>query len=143
MVGQGAKATLKRRSSRRGARGSVAEETGRAMDFQILGSLEVRRDGRPVLLRAAKQRALLAILLLHAGEVVGRDRLIDGLWADGPPETAAHALQVYVAQLRRALEPGRVRGAPHEILLTHPAGYLARVEPGRLDAQRFERLLGE
>jgi DNA-binding SARP family transcriptional activator len=113
------------------------------MDFQILGSLEVRRDGRAVSLPAAKQRALLAILLLHAGEVVASDRLIDGLWGETPPETASHALQVYVAQLRKALEPGRARGAPHEILLTSPPGYLVRVEPGRLDVQRFERLLAE
>ena len=113
------------------------------MDFQILGPLEVRRENHPVSLGAAKQRTLLAILLLHAGEVVSSDRLIEGLWGEAPPETAAHALQVYVAQLRKALEPGRSRGAPHEALLTRTPGYLLRVEPGRLDAERFEHLVAE
>jgi DNA-binding SARP family transcriptional activator len=113
------------------------------MDFQILGPLEVRREGQPVPLGAAKLRALLAILLLHAGEVVSSERLIDGIWGDEPPGTASHALQVYVAQLRKALEPGHARGAPHRRVLTRAGGYLLHVEPGRLDAERFERLVAE
>jgi DNA-binding SARP family transcriptional activator len=68
------------------------------MDFQILGPLEVRHRERVLSLGAAKQRALLAILLLHANEAMSSDRLIDDLWGSRPPETAANALQVYVAQ---------------------------------------------
>ena len=99
------------------------------MQFQILGPLEVRRNGTQVALGAAKQRALLAILLVHANELVSSDRLIDELWPQ-PPETAANTLQVYVGKLRKALEPGRARGAPAEVLITRAPGYMLRVEAG-------------
>ena len=112
------------------------------MQFQILGPLEVRRQGRQVALGAAKQRALLAILLVHANELVSSDRLIDELWPQ-PPETAANTLQVYVGKLRKALEPGRARGAPAEVLITRAPGYMLRVEAGQLDAERFESLLAD
>ena len=91
---------------------------------------------------AAKQRALLAILLVHANEVVPSDRLIEELWPE-PPETAANALQVYVGKLRKALEPDRAPGSPGELLVTRAPGYVLRVEPDELDADRFERLLSE
>jgi DNA-binding SARP family transcriptional activator len=101
------------------------------MEFRILGPLEVVDQGRRLPLGAAKQRALLAVLLLHANEVVSSDRLIDGLWGDQPPETAAKVVQVYVSQLRKALgEEGRV--------LTRAPGYLLRTAPEELDLQRFE-----
>ena len=74
------------------------------MEFQILGPLEVSRDSAAVALGAAKQRALLALLLVHANEPVATDRLIDELWP-APPATAANTLQVYVGRLRKALEP--------------------------------------
>jgi DNA-binding SARP family transcriptional activator len=112
------------------------------MQFQILGPLEVRRQGSPVAVGAAKQRALLAILLVHANELVSSDRLIDELWPQ-PPETAANTLQVYVGKLRKALEPGRARGAPAEVLITRAPGYMLRVEAGQLDAERFESLLAD
>jgi DNA-binding SARP family transcriptional activator len=112
------------------------------MQFQILGPLEVRRQGSPVAVGAAKQRALLAILLVHANELVSSDRLIDELWPQ-PPETAANTLQVYVGKLRKALEPGRARGAPAEVLITRAPGYMLRVEAGQLDAERFENLLAD
>ena len=75
------------------------------MEYRILGPLEVLDDGRPVAISGSKQRALLALLLLNAGAVVSRDRLIDGLWGDAPPETAATALQVHVSQLRKVARP--------------------------------------
>jgi DNA-binding SARP family transcriptional activator/glutamine cyclotransferase len=103
------------------------------MEFRILGPLEVREDGHPVPLGGSKQRALLASLLLHANEVVSRDRLIDELWGASPPATAPTALQVYVSQLRKAL--GR------ELILTQPPGYRIRVSDGELDLHRFERLV--
>ena len=112
------------------------------MDFQILGPLEVRREGTQVALGAAKQRALLAILLVRANEPVSSDRLIEELWPE-PPETAANTLQVYVGKLRKALEPERTPGSPGELLLTRAPGYMLRVEPDELDADRFERLLSE
>ena len=101
------------------------------MEFRILGPLEVVRDGKPLVMGAAKPRALLALLLLHADEVVSSDRLIDGLWGEEAPATAQKALQVYVSQLRKTLDP--------EILVTQPPGYVLR--PGRLDLRDFEEML--
>jgi DNA-binding SARP family transcriptional activator len=103
------------------------------MEFRILGPLEALDNGRPVPLGGSKQRTLLASLLLHANDVVSRDRLIDELWGASPPATAATALQVYVSQLRKAL--GR------DLILTQPPGYLIRVSDDELDLHRFERLV--
>jgi predicted ATPase/class 3 adenylate cyclase len=105
------------------------------MEFRILGPLEVLEDGRQLDLGGAKQRVLLAILLLHANEVVSTDRLIEALWADEPPETAQKALQVHVSQLRKLV--GRER------LETRPPGYRLRVGEGELDLVRFRRLAEE
>jgi eukaryotic-like serine/threonine-protein kinase len=99
------------------------------MEFRILGPLEVVENGRQLELGGAKQRALLAILLLHANEVVSSDRLIVALWEDDAPETGRKALQVYVSQLRKAL--GRER------LQTKAPGYILRVEHDELDLNRF------
>ena len=112
------------------------------MEFQVLGPLEVRGNGGRLALGPAKQRAVLAILLVHANEVVSADRLIEELWPE-PPNTAANALQVYVFKLRKALEPKRASGAPGERIVTRAPGYVLRVEPDELDADRFERLLRE
>ena len=102
------------------------------MDFRILGPLEASAEGRLVALDAPKQRALLAILLLHANEPVGNDRLIEDLWAGRPPATAGKVLQTYVSQLRKALGT--------QVIVTGPAGYCLQVEPDGLDLHRFERL---
>jgi DNA-binding SARP family transcriptional activator/tetratricopeptide (TPR) repeat protein len=112
------------------------------MEFQILGPLEVRGDAAPVALGAAKQRTLLAILLVHANEVIPTDRLIEELWPE-PPRTAANALQVNIGKLRKALDPGRTPGSAGELLITRTPGYILRVEPDELDADRFERLIAE
>jgi DNA-binding SARP family transcriptional activator/DNA-binding beta-propeller fold protein YncE len=103
------------------------------MEFRILGPLQVLDEGRELPLGGAKQRALLALLLLDPNRVVSRDRLIDELWHTEPPETAPTALQVYVSQLRKAL--GR------DLILTQAPGYLIRVSDGELDLHRFERLV--
>jgi DNA-binding SARP family transcriptional activator len=87
-----------------------------------------------VALGGARQRAVLALLLTRANEVVSVDRLIDELWGAEPPKTAANTVQYYVSQLRKALGSDRIQ--------THPPGYAIRVEPGELDLHRFERLLG-
>lgn len=103
------------------------------MEFRILGPLEVADDaGRTVPLGGARQRALLAALLLHANEVVPLDRLIDELWGESPPTSGSKALQVAVSQLRKTLGDG--------LLQTRPAGYLLRLEPDQLDLTRFETL---
>jgi DNA-binding SARP family transcriptional activator/tetratricopeptide (TPR) repeat protein len=105
------------------------------MEFRILGPLEVLDNGRVVDVGAAKQRALLAVLLLNANRVVSRDRLVEALWGERPPATAQKALQVYVSQLRKAV--GRDR------LLTRSPGYELDVGPGELDLERVETLVAE
>jgi DNA-binding SARP family transcriptional activator len=108
------------------------------MDYRILGPLEVRSADRLVPLRGARQRELLAVLLLHANETVSSDRLIDELWEDDPPPTAAKMIQNAVSQLRKLLEPDG-----EQLLVTRSPGYLLRVAPGELDADRFDRLVAE
>ena len=103
------------------------------MEFRILRPLEVVEHGQTLPLGGLKQRALLAILLLHANEVVSAERLIDGLWGDKPPPTAAKAVQVYVSKLRKTIGDG--------LLVTRAPGYALRVDPGELDLDRFERLV--
>ncbi len=105
------------------------------MEFRILGPLEVEDDGRVAPLGGAKQRALLALLLLHANEIVPRDRLIDDIWGDRAPETAATALQGYVSGLRKALGSDRI--------LTRAPGYLLQLDSSEVDLGRFERLARE
>src|SRR5262245_12417244 len=105
------------------------------VEFRILGPLEVFEGDRAVDVGGAKQRALLAILLLHANEVVSTDRLIDALWEEEPPETGRKALQVYISQLRKLLGRERIE--------TRPPGYRLRVAEGELDRERCERLLGD
>ena len=103
------------------------------MEYRILGPLEVARDGRVLRLGGTRERALLAILLLHANRTVSTDKLIEGLWGSAPPPTVAKALQVHVSRLRKTL------GA--EALVTTPPGYVVRIEEGELDLHRFERLV--
>jgi DNA-binding SARP family transcriptional activator len=112
------------------------------LEFLVLGPLEVRSGGRPLQLRSARQRALLAVLLLNANEVVSSDRLIDAVWPEKPPGSATNLLQVHVSQLRKLLEPARAVGTPGP-LVTRSPGYLLRIEPDQLDSVRFERLLNE
>ena len=88
------------------------------MEFRILGPLEVDDGTGPVRIPGAKERALLADLLVHAGRVVSADRLIDDLWGDQPPGSPANTLQGRVSALRRALGPGA------GLLVTRPPGYL-------------------
>ena len=112
------------------------------MEFRILGPLEVLVEGRTLALGGSKPRALLALLLLHRGETLGTERLIDELWGERPPATATKSLRVHVSRLRRALspKPGEHRD---ELVVTHGHGYQLVLDPERLDAHRFERLLVE
>jgi len=103
------------------------------MEFGVLGPLAVWKDGRELALGAAKQRAVLAVLLLRANEVVPTARVIDELWGEHPPLRAVKSVQVFVSQLRKILGEGVVE--------TRPAGYVLRVGAGALDIERFESLL--
>ena len=110
-------------------------------EFGVLGPLAVRRDGVAVEGLSAKQRALLAILLVHRNEVVAVDRLIDGLWPAQPPATATAVIQSYVSRLRKVLEPaGRTASRPERLVTVEP-GYRLMVDDDELDAASFEGLL--
>jgi predicted ATPase/DNA-binding SARP family transcriptional activator len=102
------------------------------MDVGILGPLEVRADGRAVELGAAKLRALLAVLALHANQPVSAERLAIALWGEAAPPGATKVVQVYVSRLRRAL-------GESDVPETTPAGYRLALAPDELDAARFER----
>jgi DNA-binding SARP family transcriptional activator len=105
------------------------------IEFRVLGPFEVSMEGRALELRRRKQRALLALLLLHAGEVVSTDRLIEELWAGRPPKAAVGSLQNLISDLRKAL--GR------DLVRTRQPGYVLDVEPEQVDLHRFERLVAQ
>src|SRR3954447_21170811 len=107
------------------------------MDFAILGPLQALDEGREVPLGGSKQRALLAVLLLHANETLTTDQVIDELWGERPPATAAKTVQVHVSRLRKALAGANGGG----VVLTREHGYELQLEPDRLDSHRFERLV--
>jgi predicted ATPase/DNA-binding SARP family transcriptional activator len=106
------------------------------MEFGILGPLEVR-DG-PALVRVpgARERALLADLLVNPGRVVSADRLVEDLWGDDPPGNPANTLQGRVSALRRALG-----SAGSGLVVTRPPGYVIELDPAQVDAGRFEGLV--
>ena len=105
------------------------------VQFRILGPLEVVDGSGSIVFEAPKQRALLAVLLLHPNEVVSSERLIDELWGELPPATAPKVVQTYVSQLRRVLGP--------DVIATRPPGYMLRIDEAALDAGRFRRLAAE
>lgn len=107
------------------------------MQFRLLGPVEADDADSPLPLGGVGQRALLALLLLHANEVVSSDRLIDELWGEEPPSSGVTALQVRVSQLRKGL------GRAADRLETKPPGYVLRVAPGELDLDRFTQLLDD
>ncbi len=110
--------------------------------YQVLGPVEVldvNAGGGPVQLGGPKQRALLGLLLAAGGRVVSIPRLVDELWGDDPPPKVLTSVQVYVANLRRALEPDRPARAPARILITRPPGYALAADS--VDSAEFERLV--
>jgi predicted ATPase/DNA-binding SARP family transcriptional activator len=103
--------------------------------FSLLGPLSVSSNGEPIALGGQKRRALLAVLLLEANQAVSRDRLIDALWGEEPPDTARNTIQVYVSQLRKLL--------PEGMLETAPPGYRLTVDTDAIDLFEFVRLSEE
>jgi predicted ATPase/DNA-binding SARP family transcriptional activator len=104
------------------------------VEFRVLGPLEVVAGGQQLDLGTPRQRSLLGLLLVHVGEVISYDRLLEDLWDSDPPATARHTLQGYVHRLRRVLAADAWR------LTTRPPGYQLKVATGELDAQRFQDL---
>jgi DNA-binding SARP family transcriptional activator len=111
---------------------------GAAVDFLVLGPVEIRRDGTQLDLGGKRQRAVLARLLVAHGEAVAADTLIEDLWAGDPISSALGVLQSYVSHLRRALEPQRPPRAPATVLLRQPPGYAVTA---RTDADQFTELV--
>jgi DNA-binding SARP family transcriptional activator/predicted ATPase/class 3 adenylate cyclase len=107
---------------------------GVGVEFGVLGPLHVRIDGNVAQLGGHRQRALLAILALHANEPVSTDRLIDELWGENPPARAVHTVQVFVSRLRAALGPAGSR------LVTRSPGYALELDSEEIDTARCERL---
>ena len=105
------------------------------MQFRILGPLEVEGGDGPLTLGGARQRAVLAVLLLRVNRVVSRDSLMDAVWGERAPETAYSALQGYVSALRKTL------GA--DLILTRAPGYVLETAPTSVDLGWFESLVAE
>jgi DNA-binding SARP family transcriptional activator len=105
------------------------------LEFRILGPLEVTDEHVPVSLGGHKHRAVLALLLLRAGEVVATDRLVSELWGDQPPKTATTSLKNSISQLRKLLGS--------DVVTTKPPGYQLRIDPEQVDLATFERLCDE
>jgi DNA-binding SARP family transcriptional activator len=119
-----------------GTRWEVVGSAGVALEFRILGPLEVLEDGRPIALGGPRQRGVVVVLLTHLGELVPASRLIDEIWADEPPAAASNVLQGYVSVLRKALGRGRIE--------TRGNGYrLVLGQDDVVDIRRFEELVAE
>ena len=107
------------------------------VQFQLIGQLRVSTDSDVVQLGSPKQRAVLAVLLLHANEIVATERIIDLVWGDRAPRTADHSVQIYISELRKAL--GAV--SADDLIETRPPGYVLNVPPDSVDTLRFEGLV--
>jgi DNA-binding SARP family transcriptional activator len=111
------------------------EPAANLLRFEILGVVRAFRDGRQLDLGPAKQRAVLAVLLLNPGRPVPTHRIVDAVWGDDPPENGTNVVQKYVAGLRRALDPDRSPRTPGELLALTDGGYVLRASS--LDAEDF------
>ncbi|MEV0201736.1 BTAD domain-containing putative transcriptional regulator [Nonomuraea sp. NPDC050691] len=111
------------------------------LQLHILGPLQITLGGRPVDLGPARQRAVLARLVAEGGQVVSTDRFIEDLWQGQPPPKALAALQVYISNLRRLLEPGRPPRAPATVIVSTLPGYRLCLPEGAVDAWRLPGLV--
>lgn len=111
--------------------------------IRVLGPLSVEHGGLPVRLGGHKQRAVLACLLTEPNRVLSVDRVAEAVWGDEPPDRAAGIVQVYVSNLRRALEPLKVTRGGRELIVTRRPGYLVEVDAGELDLLAFDALVSQ
>ena len=114
---------------------ALPADEGVVAEFRILGPLEVVEHDRSVVLGGPKQQTLLGVLLLHRGEVLSTDRLIDEIWGEHPPTTAVKTLQGYISRLRRALGD--------DVVQTRGRGYEISLLDDQVDVDRFERLVAD
>ncbi|MFI6073465.1 BTAD domain-containing putative transcriptional regulator [Actinoplanes sp. NPDC051343] len=111
------------------------------MRFEILGEVRALREANVVDLGPAKQRAVLAVLLLQPGRPVPTHQIVDAVWGDDPPENGANVVQKYVAGLRRVLDPDRAPRTPGELLALTGSGYVLRTDEASVDAEEFQAAL--
>lgn len=111
-------------------------------EYRLLGPLDVRRDGESLDI-GARQRALLALLLIEPNRVVSTDRIIDELWGDDAGRDHQNALWVQISRLRSVLDPARAKRSDGSVLVTRPPGYVLVVDSERIDSHRFESLARE
>jgi DNA-binding SARP family transcriptional activator len=109
------------------------------VEFRILGPFGAVAAGETLALGSAQQQAVLALLVVAAPEPVSRDRLVDELWGERPPASAAHAVHVYVSAIRKVLRAAGTANAVQAV----PSGYALSVAAEEIDARRFEALVGE
>jgi DNA-binding SARP family transcriptional activator len=113
--------------------------SGSAVEFRLLGPVQVRAGGRPVDVGAARQRCVLAVLLLNANRPVSADQLVERVWGSGPlPDRPRNAVQVYVSLLRRSLA-----SAEGVVIARHSGGYLIDVDEQCVDVREFRALIGQ
>jgi DNA-binding SARP family transcriptional activator/uncharacterized protein YqgV (UPF0045/DUF77 family) len=120
----------------------VAEREG-DLDFRVLGPFEVLDVGDALPIGAFRQRAVLALLVIHAREVISTDRIIDELWSGSPPPSALKTLHAYVSRLRSVLHRSAATNADSELLLTRHGGYVLDVDEAQIDSVRFERMVAD
>ncbi|MGW0845416.1 AfsR/SARP family transcriptional regulator [Streptomyces sp. NPDC002787] len=116
------------------------------MEISLLGPLDAKSAGTPIMPRAAKQRQLLALLALHANRAVPVPMLMEEIWDDGPPRSASTTLQTYILHLRRLISGSlgdRSGMVAKEILLYQHGGYQLRMLPGTVDAQEYDRVAAQ
>jgi serine/threonine-protein kinase len=104
------------------------------VEFLILGPVEVRREGTPLPLRSPKERALLALLVVHSRRVLSTERILDELWPQGPPPSGVKTVRYHVSKLREVLHGD----GDDTVLVTVPGGYVLDVDAEQIDAARFE-----
>jgi DNA-binding SARP family transcriptional activator/tetratricopeptide (TPR) repeat protein len=109
------------------------------LEFRLLGPFEVVDDEAAIPLGGRRQRAVLALLTIHVGEVLSTDRIVEELWTDDPPFSAVRTLHAYVSRLRSNLRDGFANTDGSALLLSRPPGYVLDVEPTLVDAVRFEQ----
>jgi WD40 repeat protein/DNA-binding SARP family transcriptional activator/class 3 adenylate cyclase/tRNA A-37 threonylcarbamoyl transferase component Bud32 len=124
VVGQ-MRSLVPRRPARRVYKGTT--------QFRVLGPLEVDAGSGPIPLGGPKQRAVLALLLIRANELVPAETLVDEVWGEDPPETARNTIQTYISHLRKAVG--------HDHIQSNGRGYRLRLDPSELDAARFDALV--
>lgn len=111
--------------------------------LHLLGPLRAWRGDREVVVGPPKQRAVLAVLAGHAGDVVSREQIVDALWGSEAPASAANAVHTYVAALRRALDPDRGSRESGAFIVSRVGGYELRVPADAVDTAVFVRRYGE